>query len=83
MTANALPGARYSRDNVVATLAFQDGSIGNLMYVANGDRPIPKEQFEVFCEGKVGRIEDFRVLALARDGKTSRATARRGTCARD
>ncbi len=53
------------------------------MYVANGDRSIPKEQFEVFCEGKVGRIEDFRVLALARDGKTSRATARRGTCARD
>jgi len=53
------------------------------MYVANGDRSIPKEQFEVSCEGKVGRIEDFRVLALARDGKASRATARRGTCARD
>jgi hypothetical protein len=31
--------------------------------VANGDRSIPKKQFEVFCEGEVGRIEDFPVLA--------------------
>ncbi len=77
VTAYALPdGARYNRDNVVATLAFQDGSIANLVYLANGDRSIPKEQFEVFCDGKVGRIDDFRVLDLARDGKTRRTKAR-------
>ena len=73
ITAHALPdGARYNRDNVVATLAFEDGSISNVSYLANGDRSIPKEEFEVFCEGKVGRISDFRILELARDGKTKR-----------
>ena len=78
VTGHALPdGSRYSRDNIVATLAFQDGSIANLVYVANGDRSIAKEQFEVFCEGKVGRIEDFRVLQLAGAGKTKRFKARR------
>jgi hypothetical protein len=68
--ANVLPdGARNNRDNVVATLAFRDGS--------NGDRSVPKEQFEVFCAGKVGRIDDFRTLDLAHEGKTSRTKARR------
>jgi predicted dehydrogenase/threonine dehydrogenase-like Zn-dependent dehydrogenase len=78
VTANALPdGARYNRDNVVATLAFEDGSIASVSYLANGDRSIPKEQFEVFCEGKVGRIVDFCTLELARDGKTRRTKGRR------
>ena len=76
VTANALPdGARYNHDNVVATLTFQDGSIANISYLANGDRSVPKEQFEVFCEGKVGRITDFRTLELARGGKTRRTRA--------
>ena len=70
VAANALPdGARYNRDNVVATLTFQDGSIATISYLANGDRAVPKEQFEVFCEGKVGRITDFCTLELAREWK--------------
>lgn len=78
VAAYALPdGARYNRDNVVATLKFTDGSIANVSYLANGDRSVPKEQFEVFCEGKVARITDFCTLELARDGKTRRAKARR------
>jgi predicted dehydrogenase len=78
VAANALPdAARYNRDNVVATLRFQDGSIATVAYLANGDRSVPKEQFEVFCEGKVGRIDDFCTLELARDGKTRRTKARR------
>ncbi len=78
VAANALPdAARYNRDNVVATLKFKDGSIATIAYLANGDRSVPKEQFEVFCEGKVGRIDDFCTLELARDGKTRRNKARR------
>jgi predicted dehydrogenase len=78
VAANALPdGARYNRDNVVATLRFQDGSIANVSYLANGDRSVPKEPFEVFCEGKVGRINDFCALELPRDGKIRRTKARR------
>jgi predicted dehydrogenase/threonine dehydrogenase-like Zn-dependent dehydrogenase len=78
VAASALPdGTRYKRDNAVATLRFQDGSIATIAYLANGDRSVPKEQFEVFCEGKVGRIHDFCTLELARDGKTRRTKARR------
>ena len=76
VAASALPdGARYNHDNVVATLTFQDGSIANISYLANGDRSVAKEHFEVFCEGKVGRITDFRTLELARGGKTRRTRA--------
>jgi predicted dehydrogenase/threonine dehydrogenase-like Zn-dependent dehydrogenase len=78
VAADALPdGSRYNRDNVVVTLKFQDGSIATVSYLANGDRSVAKEQFEVFCEGKVGRIVDFSTLELARDGKTRRTKARR------
>jgi polar amino acid transport system substrate-binding protein len=78
VTANALPdGARYNRDNVAATLSFRDGSLANLLYLANGDKPVPKEYFEVFCEGGIGRINDFCALELTRGGKTRRTTAKR------
>jgi predicted dehydrogenase len=78
VSANAIPdGARYNRDNVVVTLTFQDGSIANILYLANGDRSVAKEQYEVFCQGRTGRIDDFRTLELASDGKTRRTKARR------
>ncbi len=78
VSANGIPdGSRYNRDNVVATLTFQDGSIANILYLANGDRSVAKEHYEVFCEGKVGRIDDFRTLELASDGKTRRTKAGR------
>lgn len=72
-SAAALPdGSRYSRDNISATLTFDDGSLANLIYIANGDPAVPKEQFEVFCERGVARLEDFEVLQLIRSGKTTR-----------
>jgi predicted dehydrogenase/threonine dehydrogenase-like Zn-dependent dehydrogenase len=71
VSAYALPnGARYHRDNVGVTLRFADGSLANLLYLANGDPGVPKEYFEVFCEGGVARLEDFRSLALTRSGRT-------------
>jgi predicted dehydrogenase/threonine dehydrogenase-like Zn-dependent dehydrogenase len=71
VTAAALPDAgRYSRDNVTITIAFQDGSLANLLYLANGDRAVAKEYFEVFCEGSIACIDDFKTLSLSRNGKT-------------
>jgi predicted dehydrogenase/threonine dehydrogenase-like Zn-dependent dehydrogenase len=75
--AAALPdGARYNQDNVVAVLSFEDGSVANLLYLANGDPSVPKESYEVFCEGSVARLDDFRSLDLTRQRKTTRT---RGT----
>jgi predicted dehydrogenase/threonine dehydrogenase-like Zn-dependent dehydrogenase len=78
VTANALPDhSRYNRDNLVATLSFADGSLANLIYVANGDKSVPKEFFEVFCEGSVARLDDFCSLELSRNSKTQRTKAMR------
>ena len=71
VTAAALPDTgRYNRDNVTSTISFQDGSLANLLYLANGDRAVAKEYFEVFCEGSVARLDDFKTLSLSRNGKT-------------
>jgi polar amino acid transport system substrate-binding protein len=71
VTAAALPDAgRYNRDNLSATISFRDGSLANLLYLANGDRAVAKEYFEVFCEGSIARVDDFKTLSLSRDGKT-------------
>ncbi len=78
VAATALPnGGRYSQDNLVAILTFRDGSIANISYLANGDSSVAKEQYEVFCEGKIGRISDFCTLELACGGKTRRTRAGR------
>ena len=78
VAAHALPdGSRYNRDNVTAMLSFLDGSIANLIYVANGAKSVPKEHFEVFCEGGVGIIHDFCTLEMSRDGKTTTTKSRR------
>jgi len=78
VSACALPdGSRYNRDNLVTTLTCADGSIANLIYLANGDPRIPKEHFEVFCEGGVAQLDDFEVLNLARNGRGERSKSAR------
>jgi predicted dehydrogenase/threonine dehydrogenase-like Zn-dependent dehydrogenase len=71
ITAAALPDVgRYNEDNVTVTITFEDGSVANLVYVANGDRSVAKEFLEVFCESSTARIDDFKTLLLSRNGKT-------------
>jgi predicted dehydrogenase/threonine dehydrogenase-like Zn-dependent dehydrogenase len=54
-------GPFYSRhDNFVATLRFEDGSVASLTYTALGSPEHPKEQMEVFCDGKVIALSDFK-----------------------
>ena len=70
VTASGLPnGTKFAPDNVAVMVKFADGSVANLLYLANGDRSIRKEFFEVFCQGAIARLDDFRTLELARDGK--------------
>jgi predicted dehydrogenase/threonine dehydrogenase-like Zn-dependent dehydrogenase len=66
--ARALPNeGRYRDDNVVITLEFADGSLGTIIYVANGDKSFPKERLEVFGGGAVAVLDDFRHLELVRN----------------
>jgi predicted dehydrogenase/threonine dehydrogenase-like Zn-dependent dehydrogenase len=72
----AQPLASSLSDDVVLSLSFGDGSIGTIVYASNGDRSLPKEQLEVFAEGKAAVLDDFRNLRLHWGGKTSRLGGR-------
>jgi len=60
---------RYQEDNVLIVITFEDGSLGSVIYLANGDKSLPKERVEVFCEGRVGVLDDFRSLELVKNGR--------------
>jgi len=58
---------RYRSDNVSITLTFADGSVGIVLYLANGDPLLPKERVEVFCQGATAVLDDFCRLEHYRD----------------
>ena len=69
----ALPDAgRYRQDNLFVRITFEDGSIGSVRYLANGDRSVEKERYEVFGGGRIAEVRDFRRTSLSRNGKTRR-----------
>ncbi|HYC48450.1 MAG TPA: bi-domain-containing oxidoreductase [Burkholderiales bacterium] len=49
-------------DTATITLDFADGSVAAVHYVANGHRSFPKEQIQVFCDGRVLALDNFRTL---------------------
>jgi predicted dehydrogenase/threonine dehydrogenase-like Zn-dependent dehydrogenase len=55
--------------DVVASIEFENGSLGTISYLCNGDRTFSKERVEVFGAGCVAVLDDFRRLELVRHGK--------------
>lgn len=51
-----------SEDTTSIQLEFADGSIGTVHYLANGSRAFPKERLEVFAQGRVLQLDNFRKL---------------------
>ncbi len=56
-------------DNLAITVKFSDGSVGNLVYTANGDKGLPKERFEIFGGESVFVIDDFNSGSVYRDNR--------------
>jgi predicted dehydrogenase/NADPH:quinone reductase-like Zn-dependent oxidoreductase len=54
-------GAAIRDDKMSIVLEFVDGSIGTVNYFANGAKSYPKEMLEIFSDGSVVRMENFRV----------------------
>ena len=48
-------------DKMSIVLGFADGSVGTVNYFANGAKSYPKETLEVFGDGRVIRMENFRL----------------------
>jgi len=48
-------------DKTSIVLKFADGSIGTVNYFANGSKSYPKERLEVFSDGRILTMENFRI----------------------
>lgn len=61
-------------DSVLITLKFADGSNGNIAYLAEGDRSLPKERVEVFGSGRTFVLDDFQRAVSFKEGKETQVT---------
>jgi predicted dehydrogenase len=69
-------GSRFrGDDNVAITIRFADGSVGTVTYTAAGDATLGKEYLEVYGEGAVAILDDFRTLQLVKNRKTEKLKA--------
>jgi predicted dehydrogenase len=57
------------------TVAFADGSVGTIAYLSGGDRRFSRERVEVYGNGGVGVLQDFRDLTCMRNGRRQRKRA--------
>jgi polar amino acid transport system substrate-binding protein len=49
------------QDNVIISLRFRNGSVGQVSYLACGDKLLSKERIEIFGGGQSFVIDDFRL----------------------
>jgi predicted dehydrogenase/threonine dehydrogenase-like Zn-dependent dehydrogenase len=64
-------------DNVIITVRFADGSNGCIAYLTEGDKTLSKERVEIFGDGKVFVIDDFRHAILYRKGREEKVKLRK------
>jgi predicted dehydrogenase len=57
-----VPSAPIRSDKMSITLEFADGSLGTVHYFANGSKRYPKERVEVYSQGRVLVLDNFRNL---------------------
>jgi predicted dehydrogenase/threonine dehydrogenase-like Zn-dependent dehydrogenase len=51
-----------TNDTATIVLKFENGSIGTIHYFSNGDKSFPKEKLDIFVEGKILQLDNFRKL---------------------
>lgn len=56
-------------DVVNVSLVFENGSIGTISYLSNGDKTLPKERVEVFGFGASAVLEDFKSVSIFAGGR--------------
>lgn len=55
-------GVQIRQDKMSIILTFEDGSLGTVHYFANGTKSFPKERVEVFSEGRILTLDNFKEL---------------------
>ncbi len=59
-------------DNSIITIEFENGSVGNLLYLSNGDSSLPKEYCEVYSGGRTAIMNNFKENTYFTNGKVSK-----------
>jgi len=54
------------QDNISITIEYEDGSVATILYIANGDKTLPKEEMQVFSAGRTAIMKNFTELELWR-----------------
>ena len=67
--ASAMKDVIDLNDTLNVSLTYENGSIGTISYFANGDKGMPKERVEVFANGCVAVLDDFKRLTIHALGK--------------
>jgi polar amino acid transport system substrate-binding protein len=67
--ANAMVDQDNLNDTLHISLAYKNGSIGTISYLANGDKRLPKERIEIFAHGSSAILNDFKTLTVYAGGK--------------
>lgn len=58
----ASAGLQVREDKMTILLDFADGSTGTVHYLANGSKRFPKERVELFSEGRILELDNFKRL---------------------
>lgn len=62
--ANALgQNPQENTDNVIITLVYENGSQGVINYFSNGHKSYSKERVEIYSQGKIIVLDNFRTLS--------------------
>jgi len=67
VTATSLRPAHVTPDdleNIAASVQYENGSVGNLLYLTQGDTSVPKEFIEVFGGGRTAQMDNFESNVL-------------------
>lgn len=64
----AASGTQWKKnDNFAATISFKDGSVCSLTYTDLGHKSFPKETMDVFADGCVASLQDYRSVDISAD----------------
>ena len=67
--ASAMTEPKDLKDTLSLIIRYQNGSIGNIHYFANGSKALPKEYLEVYQSGITALLNDFCELSIFGGGK--------------
>ena len=51
-------------NNIMSTIRYEDGSVASIIYTTIGNESFPKERIEIFVDGGVVAIDDFKELTV-------------------